>query len=191
MLVAKVHSLQSLPHYTLQLSLGHPAEDRRQRNIDCCERNKTQTYFLIYYSSRFKKRSGALRGPLVTRVTLGPSLTATAPLFSGAARVSAARPCGKRKNGQTRWPGLVLCDFTWHKLTLSSDLVTVDCERSAQSAGRKEKHWSDILDFRLGDSSRALLPTFYVFEISWQQSWLPLCNSPGSFQPPFSVQQHS
>lgn len=40
----------------------------------------------------FQKRSGALRSHLVTGVTLGPSLTAAAaPLFSRAARVSAAR----------------------------------------------------------------------------------------------------
>lgn len=52
-LVAEVNGLQSLPHYTLQLSLRYPAENKRQRNTDCSKRNKTHV-FLIYYSSNFK-----------------------------------------------------------------------------------------------------------------------------------------
>lgn len=122
-LVAKVHSLQRLPHYTFQLSLRYPAENNGQRNIDCSQKNKTKPIYksrfphLLFQS--FLKRIAALKSPLVTQVTLGRSLTATAPLFSGAARVSAAQPCGKRKNGQTvaGYCGLDLsCDFTSHKL---------------------------------------------------------------------------
>lgn len=59
MFVAKVDSLQRLPHYTFQLSLRHPADNERQRHIHGCNRNKqnqfTSRVFLIYYSSYFKK----------------------------------------------------------------------------------------------------------------------------------------
>lgn len=75
-------------------------------------RGAKQNLFPYVLFQPFQRRSGALHSPLVTRVTLGQSLTATAPLFSGAARVSAAQPCGKRKNGQTAtrplWPWLAV-----------------------------------------------------------------------------------
>lgn len=75
MLVAKVNSLQRLPHYTFQLTLRYPTEDQRQstKNTDYCKRNETKQFtrhiFLICYSSDLKKKSG-LHSSLITWVTL-------------------------------------------------------------------------------------------------------------------------
>lgn len=84
-LVAKINSLQRLPHYTFQLTLRNPAENQRQMheqgNIDRLVRNETKHIaghnFLICCSSDLKQKVEALSTPgsrCICLIAAGPLL---------------------------------------------------------------------------------------------------------------------
>lgn len=172
----------------------------RDKGILIVERGKKHSLLpshvaVIYYSSEFKKRGGALHSPLVTWVSLGLSLTATAPLFSGAARVSAVQPREKRKNGQTATSHCgsdSLHDFAWQKL--NSYLMTRlhdDC-----SKGGEERKTFLPEYFNLVLKTWLSLPQFVanicrLWNLLAIVLTLCLCNSPCSFLLPFTHKQDS